>query len=518
MGDGREPTKKPSLRRALFWALAGTVLVVLVVGVHDTLRPRTPVLAPLGLDFRAFYCAGEAAAEGADPYRLEPLRACEHRVQPDPLFVPLMVTPAPFPGYTIAVFETFSRLPYGAAKALWQLIMVASLFFAASLLADATGISAVTLLLALTTVDGVESWLYGQMAPLSVAALCAAGACVALGRHAWAAVAAAVALIEPHLAVPSVVALFIWLPRTRLVLLAAAAFLAVCSVVAIGAQTNVEYFSTALPRHALAEVWANDQYSLTWVAHLAGASDGLALRIGAISYIAMCAIGVAIAKPLATALATDELLVFFPAAAALLGGSFIHDSQMCAALPAAFVLAARARRLYGVAWLALTLLVVPPMTWWRSHIIGPITVTMVSLAAILALAWKALEAKPIAARFAAALAWTLAVTSAAALLAFAIHRLPNPPAPSSVHLAYPSATLQNDAFASDNWAVTIKMGMERSPASNLKLVLRKSPVWIGLTLVVIVGCAQLRPLALRTGLEATSKQVSVPTPTSVAVG
>ena len=491
MAAEREP-KKPTLRGALLWAIAGTAIVMLVVGVHDSLRPRTPMLAPLGLDFRAFYCAGEAAAAGTDPYRVEPLRTCEHRVQPDPLFDVQTVTPAPFPGYTIALFEALSRLPYNVAKALWEGTMVASLFIAAALLAEATGIPFITLVLALATVDGYESWRYGQMAPLCVAALCASATCIARGRFGWGAIAGAVSLIEPHVGLPSIVALFVWLSRTRLALIAAGVFLAIVSVAAIGVQTNIEYFRAALPLHALAEVPANDQYSLTWVLHVAGAPDALALRLGTLSYVFMCALGVAIAKPLASKLASDELLVFFPAAAALLGGSFIHDVQMAAALPAALVIAAQAIRLRPVAWLALILLVVPPATWWQAHFIGPFTAIMISIAATGALLWKALEAQPISTRLGGALAGTLGVICTVGLLAFALRSLPNPASPPEVSLDFPAAVLRGDAFAADNWGVAIRLGNARSPASTLKLVASKLPVWTGLALIVIVGGAQLR--------------------------
>ena len=62
-------------------------------------------------DFRAFYCAGRATAMRADPYREQPLHACERRsttlgVPRDPADT---TVPAPFPPFVLALFG-FGRL------------------------------------------------------------------------------------------------------------------------------------------------------------------------------------------------------------------------------------------------------------------------------------------------------------------------------------------------------------------------------------------------------------------------
>src|SRR5579884_4246568 len=100
--------------RALWIVLAACVLFAYAAAEIKTTN---------AFDFRAFYCAGRAVAQHADPYLSEPLHSCE-RTATDGyyrLFAARVALPAPLPGYDIAVFKILSRLPFAVAKNVWSI-------------------------------------------------------------------------------------------------------------------------------------------------------------------------------------------------------------------------------------------------------------------------------------------------------------------------------------------------------------------------------------------------------------
>ena len=124
----------PPLATAIAIALA----VALAIGLGAGFAARHGGVSAMlsrthsGGDFVAFYCAGKIATSGADPYRVEPLRACEHAL--DSLGAAASasdVTPAPLPGYSLALFGLLARLPYSIALGVWYLVLLASLCVAA---------------------------------------------------------------------------------------------------------------------------------------------------------------------------------------------------------------------------------------------------------------------------------------------------------------------------------------------------------------------------------------------------
>ena len=107
---------------------------------------------------------------------------------------------------------------------------------------------------------------------------------------------------------------------------------------------------------------ANDQYSVTWIAHVLGAPDGWALRAGSLAYAATAALGVLAGKRLATRFGRPAFVVLVPAAFAVTGGLFIHDLQLPIALPAALLLASVTTG--RVRALALAAAIVLAVTWF----------------------------------------------------------------------------------------------------------------------------------------------------------
>ena len=99
----------------LAWLLAPAILAIMIA-----LNPLNRATYLMG-DFRAFYCAGAAVAQHANPYLEEPLRSCEQNAGPpaEPAFLRPVALPAPLPPYALALFVPFARLPFPAAALLY---------------------------------------------------------------------------------------------------------------------------------------------------------------------------------------------------------------------------------------------------------------------------------------------------------------------------------------------------------------------------------------------------------------
>ncbi len=347
------------------------------------------------LDFRAFYCAGAAVAEHRDPYLTEPLRSCENAVRG---FQPgrglPFALPAPLPGYALAPFVLLSRLPFSLASALWALLLCASFASTVALLArmSALGAGTVVAALALGTAYSIS---IGQIVPIVCAAAVAAAYFVSRGHDRSAALAAALATIEPHLGLPICLALFVARPRARIVLLACGGILAALSVGLLGIAANVEFVRDVLPAHALSEISNEEQYSLSYVAHLAGLDERVAGALGTFSYLAMLAVGIVAGRAAAVRTGRDALLVLVPAALAVLGGPFVHVQQLAIALPAALVLCGLRGREARACAFAVVLLAVP----WTANDFLTLNLPVVAGVALV-LALDLFELSPRAAAFA----------------------------------------------------------------------------------------------------------------------
>jgi hypothetical protein len=186
---------------------------------------------------------------------------------------------------------------------------------------------------------GVLSVGFGEVVPICIACICLSAYFVWVGNWNGAAIAAAGSLIEPHLGLPAALAVFLWLPRARLILVSLAGLLAAVSIVALGLRTNVDYFTSVLPAHVLSEIFRDTQYSLTEFLVSLGTPLRLAIEAGSIWYVAMIVIGLFVGRRLADRTKNRAFFVCVPPAFAVLGGTFIHATQIAAALPAAMLLA-----------------------------------------------------------------------------------------------------------------------------------------------------------------------------------
>ncbi len=362
----------PLGRRFALAAVIATLL--LAIDLAKAGHGRLDVaLTATALDFRVVYCGAEALRTGKDPYTVEPLRSCEHRVGREPGEPEWAVTPLPLPGYAIALFVPLSLLPFVAAKALWVWLLVlgfalASACIAATARAPTLAVAAV---FAPTIGFGINLH-YGEPVPLAIAALCAAA--LALERKAYRSAAAltVVASIEPHVALPAILALGLLVPRARLPLAVALPAAGALSLATLGFARNLEYFTTLLPLHAQSELLARDQLGLSRFLALAGMPARSSLLLGTLCYSATTAFGIVAARRLSARLALPGLIVLFPPAAAMLGGTFVHDVQIAAALPAAVLLAPYVR----TARVAIALLVVDWTASWRDQVFPALVGTL----------------------------------------------------------------------------------------------------------------------------------------------
>ncbi len=305
--------------------------------------------------FKAFYCAGVAVREHHDPYRVEPLRSCERGLERDAMPAGY-VEPAPLPGYVLLPFAVLSKLPPKQAAEIFCIVLALAAVASARCLAAATNASDTAILLAFTPLT-LLNVAYGETAPLAMLSICAAA--YFLSKHRWVAAgcAASLALLQPNVGVPAVVAMFLFVHRSRVAVIVSVAVLAILSLAALGVAENKEYFAQVLPLMAYAELVASDQYSLSRLLFVAGISPPLALLLGKIWFACVAVFGVALAGAFASRNRQDVLVPLLPPAAVLFFGIYLHDIQMLIALPAAFAIALRvpagAFRVIGAGALAL---------------------------------------------------------------------------------------------------------------------------------------------------------------------
>lgn len=322
-------------------------------------------------EFADFYCAGSVLNAGASPYLYEPLHACEHRVAGTGSFRsgvfrsdPALAVPVPQPAYDFAPFAGLAMLPYAQARAAYGAAILAAVALCALALWG-TGVALDLAAAALVLSTAYASLETAQIVPFALLALTLCGLALARGRDWLAGIAAACALVEPTAGVPVVAAVLIFVPRARVAAVATGLALAAVAWRVAGAHTLQTYLTAVLPAHAGSELAFPFQYSLTYALAAIGASPVAARAAGAISYVAVLALGLWIAPAAARRFGRPELLVFVPALCAVIGGPFLHQEELCFALPAALVLASGARgRARNVGAAALCTLAIPWIALW----------------------------------------------------------------------------------------------------------------------------------------------------------
>lgn len=415
-------------------------------------------------DFADFYCAGAALDAGANPYTYEPLHSCEHRANVGDTFRarlfagnPSVAAPAPQPAFDFLPFMALAKLPFSQARivgALAILLAVALCVVALAALGIPWPISAAALALS-TAFTELNT---GQIVPFALLALVTCGLCVARNRYALAGIFAALTAIEPTAGVPVILATILFVPRARVALVASVLLLAACALVLIGPAAAIAYLTTVLPAHAASELHFPYQYSATYVAASLGAGPATAALVGAISYLALLVIGLALAPRASARLQRRELLVFVPALCAVVGGAFLHQEELCFALPALLVYTSVARGKPQIAAaIALCALSIPWILVWGEK---QLFLASLFVCAVILLQLR-LDGRV-----------TLATLAAFALLIYLFElRPPHLPVPATALHSYPPNALVQNAW---------RHYAEGRSTKNVLWLAIKVPTWLAL--------------------------------------
>ena len=296
------------------------------------------------LDYSDFYCAGAALDRGADPYRYEPLHRCERTVNVGTSdsamffrFNPSVAVPAPQPPYDFLPYMALARLPFGDARLLQAIAIVVTVALCAIALA-ALGVPLEVGAAALALSTAWVELEMGQIVPFALLALILCGLALARRRDALAGVFAVLTAVAPTVGVPVIAAMLLFVPRARATVVVGILVLAGLSVALVSPRGLFEYLTAVLPAHADAELHFPFQYSLSWLLAAAGVAASTAKLAGTISYVILAIVGLILAFATSAALQRRELLVFLPALCALVGGPFLHQEELCFALPALAIL------------------------------------------------------------------------------------------------------------------------------------------------------------------------------------
>jgi hypothetical protein len=319
----------PHFTRTVAWTLAPLMFFAMAM-----LYARSGPSYLMG-DFRAFYCAGSAIAQRANPYLEEPLRTCENAATPplEPRVLEGLALPAPLPPYALLAFAPLSLLPFPVAAMLYFASLLAAMSAAVVVFARLTGASSLTLNIVFAAITATVTYYVGQPMPFVFLALAAAALLLRDERFAAAGACATAAMIEPQVALPAVAAMLIAIPRSRAAITAALLLLAVASVFAVGLGGSFAYVRDVLPAHALANAY-EWQFSLTSVLTSFGLSAPLAVHLGEAMFAAMSAIGILVAMRLRRVMHDPVPIVLIPPSFAVFGGVHVHFQQLAIAFPA----------------------------------------------------------------------------------------------------------------------------------------------------------------------------------------
>jgi hypothetical protein len=458
---------------ALIALIAAVALALLVA--HDRRSPAAPLIHP-STDFSTFYCAGAVVRAGANPYRVEPARACQRQLGESPGQPDWYVVPSPFPGYMLALFAALSLLPPYGAHLVWLYALFVAVGCTAWALARVTSFPPLLVALLIVTPLGFYDVGFGEPTPLFAALLAFAAERAHRGAWRTCGVLAALAMLEPHLGLPAFLALLLFAPRARVALLATAAVLAVISVVAIGVPENVEYFTRALPAQAASELHLRALVCLSHLLAAFGAAPRIALALGSLSSVLAIVAGIWAGRRLQLREGMPAALVLVPAAVGMIGGTYLHENHIVTALGAALLIA-RARTLpqsLAVAPLALFSVFWVVDAAWR---------VMVLASTFSALAGFALVALALHGSPAVRIARTGAYALACAVVLGAIERLPHPSG--TEQFVAPPPPIAADAQASDIWAY--RNAQHPLDLADPRFEAQKIPYVLGL--VLMFGCA-----------------------------
>jgi hypothetical protein len=329
--------------RNIVAAVVAAGLIVLVFYFVRDAHPGRGYLDRNAFNWDIWYCGAQAISQHRDPYLVEPIRSCEHFVRGRSFgnnWKTWVVIPMPLPGYSLAILWPLLKLPFLVMKAVWIGLVLAALLATAWFSSRLTRLPFAAVLLIFAPTIGVLNIVYGGLEPIGILALCAGAFALERNRPAVAGTLSVLACIEPHLGLPAAVATFVLVPRSRVAIGLTASVFALATVALLGWPTVLEYVRGVLPEQSSGEaVLSHLQYSLAHVLHLAGVTTKIATTLGSISYLAAIAFGTYAASRIRALYARPAAILLVPVAVSLLGGLYVHNHQITAALPGALLLA-----------------------------------------------------------------------------------------------------------------------------------------------------------------------------------
>lgn len=297
----------------------------------------------LFVDAKAFYCAGQAIDAGRDPYLNASLSACQNQLSTLQLHhwpgSENIVVPVPLPPVDILPFALLALLPFGVAIIVWTALNIGAAAWAATLLRRALPslpapfVGTIVLLSVLPA--GIR---LGQPAGIMLLAVVGAGLALRARSRPLIAASAALAALQPHIALPLFASLLCAPLRAarRTVVIIGAALIAL-SAIAVGGL-SWEYLVRVLPAHADANVADASQLALPSLLFAAGIPAHVALGLGDVAYIVAIAGGIVIGLRVAARSARPEALVWMSTMVGTIAAPHLHAQQLCCAIPGALLL------------------------------------------------------------------------------------------------------------------------------------------------------------------------------------
>jgi len=341
------------LGRALLLACLGIILAASVRSglIYVSLHPWAWMF-----DFQAFYCAGTIVAGHFNPYFTEPLHLCEAAVNPAfHAVMPNVTIPAPLPPYALLLLRPFSLLPWHAASMVWTGVLFTCIVGSAFLTSKLSRVPFLVTLVGMFCAMVFPSIIAGALAPIPIALWLVAALWARQKRWTLTAIVLGLSMIEPHVALPVCIATFLGIPALRLRLIGMGTLLLALQLAFTPVSLIGDYIAL-LHIHSAAEVSNSAQHSLTFFLHNLGMSAGPAIQLGFLQYALFCGIGIFGGITLLRRYADGAWLILVPAALAVVGGPFVHLTEIVIAIPLCFMLWKRGVQLAGV---ALVLLATP---------------------------------------------------------------------------------------------------------------------------------------------------------------
>jgi hypothetical protein len=348
-------------------SLLGLSLGILILGLALGSELRAEAMA----DFRAFWCGGIAVAQHVNPYLQQPLQHCEQMAGP-PWEGPVLrqvALPAPLPPYALLASAALSGLPFPVAIGLYTLVLIAALSAAIALLARTIEVPSVIIAAVLAPMTWSDAILRGQPFPLVLLALAGAAFYAQRSRPTATVMCLMGAMIQPHVTLPAVLAMFVLWSRTRVPIFIGSAALGSMSIAAVGPEVALSYVLDVLPAHALANAY-EWQLSLTSLLTYFGVPAARAVSFGTASYVMMTCFGVLVAARLVHRDRNLALAVLIPPAFGVFLGVHVHYHQLAIAFPAMLYVMVRPGAVRGLAAGALVAAMLPWATIVAPALIG----------------------------------------------------------------------------------------------------------------------------------------------------